>query len=672
MVRQSALLVCLHLVFLPIGVNGQEAASGAKMVVQQDRERILTAAEAVLAKMPFSITFDRSPLSEGGPDEFFSMSDHYWPDPAKADGKPYIMRDGQSNPGNFNQHRETLMAMRDATSVLAAAYWLTKDERYAAKAVEMLKVFFLDEGTRMHPSLDHAQAIIGKPTPDRGTGLIDTLHLVEVPLSVLTLRNSKAMKVEVFDGLRQWFADYTSWLVSSSKGKNEAKAINNHAVAYWLQVASFATLTENEALLVECRRQFKEVFIGVQMAVDGGFPLELGRTKPYAYSIFQLDNMTALCQLLSSSSDNLWTFTTSDGKCMRRAMAFLYPFLADKSSWPLKPDVHAWEGWPVRQSALLFGGIAFHEDKYLRLWRSLNADPEAFEIRRNNAITQPFLWTALFDHSTATAAPKKLRAKDVFEPNQRIMFADIFKGLPFERWNISEDDRYSLPVASSERIQVVDAPGPCEDGKAVKFVVRRAPNSFRSEISLPHEEGFQERWYAAKIFIPEDWVFDPLKAQDIVLQWHGIPGNWKPTHPNLAISISNDRWYIRQSFGSPQEGVSRNSERLEESVQRGQWVSWIIHAKWHPGAEGLLQIWKDGKLVFNQAGPNVYGTIGVEYTPYFKTGIYRPEWHVNTERKLENFRTEVAESKIKTVFVSDVKVGSERARLEDFIGNASK
>lgn len=372
---------------------------GPALVVKQDRDRILKLADAALMKEPVGIGQMKSPLNAGRPDEFFSMSDYYWPDPAKPDGKPYIMRDGQSNPGNFNEHRKALMDMRDSTSALAAAYLLNRDERYAQKAVKLLSVFFLDSETRMHPSLDHAQAIVGKATPDRGTGLIDTLHLMEVPLAILALRDSEAMSDETFKALRHWFADYTKWFVESSKGKNEAKAKNNHAVAYWVQVAAFAKLTEDAALLAECRRQFKEVFVPVQMGADGGFPLELGRTKPYAYSIFQLDIMLALCVLLSTPEDNLWTFTTPDGKSMAKAVAFLYPYLRDKSSWPKAPDVNAWEGWPVRQPSLLFGGLALHEEKYLELWQRLKPDPQDFEIRRNNPITQPLLWTSLLGSS---------------------------------------------------------------------------------------------------------------------------------------------------------------------------------------------------------------------------------------------------------------------------------
>lgn len=397
----------IALLGLFITLTAHALTPGPALVVEQDRTRILAAAEKALQMPVISLTQHRSPLSEGGPNDFFSMSDYYWPDPSKPDGKPYIMRDGESNPGNFIEHRKALMNMRDATSALAAAFLLTREERHAQKAVELLRVFFLDPATRMNPHLDLAQAIVGKPTPERGTGLIDTLHLAEVPLAILALRDSKAMTPETFEALLKWFTDYTTWFVNSPKGKNEAKAKNNHAVAYWLQVAAFATLIENDVLLDECRRQFKEMFVAVQMASDGGFPLELGRTKPYAYSIFQLDNMASLCQLLSSPSDNLWTFSTSDGRGIRQALGYLHPYLADKASWPLKPDIVAWEGWPARQSALVFGGIALHEEKYLSLWRRLMPDPEDYEIRRNNAVTQPLLWTSLFDHSSSSTAPKE-------------------------------------------------------------------------------------------------------------------------------------------------------------------------------------------------------------------------------------------------------------------------
>ena len=357
-----------------------------------DRQRIIEAASPALTLAPISITQHRAPLSEGGPHDFFSMSDYFWPDPEKPDGKPFVQRDGQSYTGLFNEHRKAVMGLRDAVAALAAAYRVTGEERYAAKAAEVLRVFFVDGETRMNPNLEYAQVIVGKPTPGRGIGIIDTLHLAEVAVAIHALEGSKAFTPELMAGLRGWFRDYLVWLRDSARGKSEAKQTNNHAVAFWLQVAAFCQVAPDDALLAECRRQFKEVFVAVQMAPDGSFPLELKRTKPYAYSIFQLDNLASLCQLLSTPEDNLWTFALPDGRGMRKAMAYLYPFLADKSSWPLKPDVMAWEAWPVRQSGLLFGGLALGEDKYVALWKRLKPDPADFEIRRNNAVTQPLLW----------------------------------------------------------------------------------------------------------------------------------------------------------------------------------------------------------------------------------------------------------------------------------------
>jgi hypothetical protein len=243
----------------------------------------------------------------------------------------------------------------------------------------------------MNPHLQYAQAVPGR-SPGRGTGIIDTLHLIEVPVAIEAMQKSRAFPPETLAGLKKWFGDYLDWMLTSQNGQEEAAAKNNHAVAFWLQAAVFARFTGDEARLAECRRQFKEVFVPNQMAADGSFPAELKRTKPYGYSIFQLDNLATLCQVLTTPADNLWSFELPDGRGIGKAVAYLYPFLADKAKWPLKPDVQAWDGWPARQPSLLFAGVAFDDKGYLSLWQKLPPDPADEEVRRNIAITQPLLW----------------------------------------------------------------------------------------------------------------------------------------------------------------------------------------------------------------------------------------------------------------------------------------
>lgn len=369
-------------------------AGTAFSVADIDRNRILADASNALDLPPVTITKYHAKLSLGGPHDFYSNADYFWPNTNTPDGLPYVNRDGQSNPGNFNKHRECLFQLHDAIAALGAAYKITGDDRYAAKAAELLRVFFLDPATRMNPNLQYAQAIPGGPS-GRSYGIIDTLRLLEIPRAIMAMEKSPAFPPDVLAGLKQWFSDYIQWLRTSKNGIQESNALNNHAVAYWLQIAVFAQFTGDEHNLTDCRKHFMEIFIPNQMAADGSFPRELARTKPYGYSIFQLDNMATLCQVLSTPENNLWQFQLPDGRGIRKAMEFMYPYLADKDKWLAdghRKDVQAWNGWPVRQPSLLFAGLACGDQKYLDLWVKLSADPNNDEVRRNVAITQPVLW----------------------------------------------------------------------------------------------------------------------------------------------------------------------------------------------------------------------------------------------------------------------------------------
>jgi hypothetical protein len=87
-------------------------------------------------------------------------------------------------------------------------------------------------------------------------------------------------------------------------------------------------------------------------------------------------------------------FETKDGRGIRKALAFMAPFIANKASWKYPPDVMYFDEWPMRQSALLFGGIALNQPDYLALWQKLPADSTVEEVIRNFFIRQPVLWVS--------------------------------------------------------------------------------------------------------------------------------------------------------------------------------------------------------------------------------------------------------------------------------------
>jgi hypothetical protein len=355
-----------------------------------ERSRVLKAAQRYLKEPPVTIAASHSPRSAGGKHDYFSEGDYWWPDPKDPKG-PYIQRDGMTNPDNFTAHRAALMRLSVQAPALAAAWLLTRERRYAEHAARHLRAWFVDPDTLMNPHLEYAQAIQGRAT-GRGVGIIDTLHLVEVARTIGFIEDAGALTPSLRAGVRDWFARYLKWMTTHKYGQDERDAKNNHGTCWVAQAAEFARYTGSAELTAFCRDRYKTVLLPGQIAADGSFPLELKRTKPYGYSLFNLDAMAAVCQVLSTSEDNLWTFRLPDGRGMRRAMEFMVPFIADKKKWPHPPDVMYFDQWPVRHPSLLFAGLALGEPAYIDLWRTLNPDPTVEEVIRNYPLRQPLLW----------------------------------------------------------------------------------------------------------------------------------------------------------------------------------------------------------------------------------------------------------------------------------------
>jgi len=171
-----------------------------------------------------------------------------------------------------------------------------------------------------------------------------------------------------------------------------------------MQVAAFARLTGNQELVRYCRDRFKTVLVPGQIAADGSFPQEMRRTKPYGYSLFNLEAMAAICQILSTPEDNLWNFELAGGRGLRRGMEFMSRYIGDKKSWPLAPDVMYDSNWPMRQSSLLFAGLALNRPEYVEMWKKLPADSAVEEVIRNFFIRQPVLWVDYSNRSPGRKA----------------------------------------------------------------------------------------------------------------------------------------------------------------------------------------------------------------------------------------------------------------------------
>lgn len=93
---------------------------------------------------------------------------------------PYRQRDGQYNPdlSLLSDSKETGTMIRDVTA-LTLYYSLYGDERYAAKASQLLRVWFLNEATLMNPNVQYGQVIRGPGNwLGRSEGILDMRYFV--------------------------------------------------------------------------------------------------------------------------------------------------------------------------------------------------------------------------------------------------------------------------------------------------------------------------------------------------------------------------------------------------------------------------------------------------------------------------------------------------------------
>ncbi|WP_293011205.1 alginate lyase family protein [Mongoliibacter sp.] len=328
--------------------------------------------------------------SAGGINDFYSEGDYWWPDSVNPYG-PYIQKDGMTNPDNFTKHREVMIRFSQISGALGSAYLATGDQEFAEKLRPHFMAWFVDENTLMNPNLLYGQAIVGRVT-GRGIGIIDTIHLVEVVKAFEAVETAGVFSFEEIIKIKKWFSDYLDWITSHPYGIQERDHGNNHSVCWAMQAAVFASLVDNKEVKSYCKKMYKETLLPDQMAGDGSFPKELARTKPYGYSLFTMDAMATICQTLSTEKENLFLYTTSEGKNLELGLSFLYPYVQNKNNWPYPQDVMHWNEWPVRHPFLLFGGLGLQKDHYLILWQSLNADFSNTEVIRNMPIRNPLLW----------------------------------------------------------------------------------------------------------------------------------------------------------------------------------------------------------------------------------------------------------------------------------------
>jgi len=319
--------------------------------------KLLMDAQKALVAGPFSVTTKSVTPPSGDKRDYMSQAPYFWPDPKSPSGLPYMRRDGERNPeiDKINNHR-VLDQMEAAVETLALAYFFKREEKYASKAAELLRAFFLNPETRMNPNLQYAQGIPGINT-GRGIGLIETRGLTRVVDAIGLLNGAKSWTEADQRGVESWFAQFLQWMLESKNGKDESAAKNNHGTYYDVQVVSFALFLHRPELARSVVDTAKQKRIALQIEPDGRQPLELARTKAWGYSVGNLDGLMMLARLGENVGVDLWNYETPDGRSIRKALSFLLPYALGEKKW----DYQQLGEWPPQ---MLFSLIRRASEKY--------------------------------------------------------------------------------------------------------------------------------------------------------------------------------------------------------------------------------------------------------------------------------------------------------------------
>jgi hypothetical protein len=290
-------------------------------------------ADKMLKAKPHSVMEKTRLPPSGDKHDYLSLAPYSWPDPAKPDGLPWINRDGEVNPeSREGTDSKTLGHMCVEVETLALAYRLTKQEPYAAKAAEILKVWFLDPATKMNPHLEYGQGVPGRNT-GRSSGIIDSVRFIRVVQAIGWLDGSPAWTPERQKGMKAWFRAYLDWLLKSKIGLAEASSANNHGSWYLAQTAAYALFVGDQEQVRKSVELGRER-IAKQIEPDGRMPLELKRTKSYSYSLYNLDALITLGEIGTAVGIDLFAYRTEDGRSLRAALDYVAPYFQADKKWP--------------------------------------------------------------------------------------------------------------------------------------------------------------------------------------------------------------------------------------------------------------------------------------------------------------------------------------------------
>ncbi len=347
-------------------------------VAEFDRARILAAADEALTAPLLTLTSVAAP---GAQDSHRFFCD------AGLDASGDLF--------GFTDHADMLGRMTARMAALTAAWRLTTETKYLERAHAQLQAWCIAPQTRMTPTLENVAAAreSAKSDPDlRLNPLRFTLPLAELARAAAFVCAAATTPSDDADAVRAWVNDLLRWFNESERGTVARESTRADSIFWTMQASELARFARNDAVWRDCGHRFRDKLLR-QLHLDGYFPYAITTQRPYAESMLLLECMGSACESVSTPFESAWGFALPDGRGMRPAVAWAFPFLVSRGKWPYPADVRHFSRQPFRENVLLFAGRAWNRQGYVDLWKAMKpADGADAETQREHPVMEPALW----------------------------------------------------------------------------------------------------------------------------------------------------------------------------------------------------------------------------------------------------------------------------------------
>jgi hypothetical protein len=325
-------------------------------------------ADEAIEESPYTITKYSAPSVEGATiNDYYSDSPYWWPVEGNPDA-PYLRKDGERNPDRFMDHKVEVAKFYKGVLSITFYSHFTDDSDYRQKANDILKIWFIDNETKMNPNLKYSQLIRNRTKP-RGVGIIDGRRLAFLTEAIILLKVNDQLEEDVYEGIKEWYSELLNWLTTSYYGLDEKQRGNNHGTWWAAQVAAISSFLQNEDEIRALDGHSKHYLLDNQIDENARQPLEEKRTRSLSYSAFNVTAHSYLNAIFLKNEIDNWSYINKNGVTLIDVIDYLIPFVKNPSDWKLKQIKSLDNSSPL---FLGFAGLQLNNIEYLKVYNELS------------------------------------------------------------------------------------------------------------------------------------------------------------------------------------------------------------------------------------------------------------------------------------------------------------